>query len=383
MREIGTHSPAQEQPERGNFVADWRRRQSRAFDLERNSSARGTVPLSLWGQPLRVYANANLSIYSAQRCNARCPFCVEELRPAARGRALDAQKRVEPDDGRYFAALEQTLHALRPLAPSVSVTGGEPSIDPRLPRILRILRAHEARRRTVTTNGSGLLDQREGRRVLDWILATGVQHLNISRAHPDQEHNAQLMGYREGLCPAGLREVAAQARRGDTRVRLSCVLLRDGVRSFGAVLEYLAFAQDLGVNNVIFRQLMQLDYGSVLRNHVVAYSERKRVDMIPLLERIGRDPRFRFRRQVMGYYYYVEVWRYGDMDVVLEGADLAQLEVARRRAGGVVHELVFHPDARLASSWQCWDGVLGPPDPRRSARPADAGLPSVAARRHP
>jgi cyclic pyranopterin phosphate synthase len=72
----------------------------------------------------------------------------------------------------------------------------------------------------------------------------------------------------------------------------------------------------------------------------------------------------------MGYYYYVEVWRYGDMDVVLEGADLAQLEVARRRAGGVVHELIFHPDARLASTWQSWDGVLGPPDPRRSARPA-------------
>jgi hypothetical protein len=27
---------------------------------------------------------------------------------------------------------------------------------------------------------------------------------------------------------------------------------------------------------------------------------------------------------------------------------------------GIVHELIFHPDARLASTWQPWDGVLGP-----------------------
>jgi cyclic pyranopterin phosphate synthase len=343
------------------FVAEWRQRQSLAFDLARNSSARSTVALRLWGQRLKIYANANLSIYSAQSCNASCPFCVEELRPASRGRALSTQKHVETDDGRYFAALSQTLDALRPLAPSVSVTGGEPSIDPRLPRILRTLQTHGARRRTVTTNGSGLLEPREDRLVLDWILATGVQHLNISRAHPDQGHNARLMGYLEGLCPLGLREVVTRAKRGGTRVRLSCVLLRDGVQSFGQLLEYLAFARELGADNVIFRQLMHLDARAVRRNHVVAYSERKRVDMLPLLEQVGRDPRFQFKRQVMGYYYYVEVWRYRDMDVVFEGADLAQLDATRRHANGVLHELVFHPDARLTSTWQPWDGVLGPP----------------------
>jgi len=249
------------------------------------------------------------------------------------------------------------------------VTGGEPSRDPRLPRILRTLQAHEARRRTVTTNGSGLLERREDRLVMDWILATGVRHLNISRAHPDQEHNARLMGYREGLCRTGLQEVVARARRGGTRVRLSCVLLRDGMQSFGQMLEYLAFARDLGIDNVIFRQLMHLDQRSVRRNHVVAYSECKRADMLPLLEQISRDPRFHFQRQVMGYYYYVEVWRYRDMDVVFEGADLAQIEVARRRADRVLYELVFHPDARLASTWQSWDGVLGPP----SQEGTDAG----------
>src|SRR5262249_24582321 len=124
-----------------SFNADWRRQKSAAFELHANSTARRTVTFDLWGEPVRVYANANLSIYSAQTCNARCPFCVEELRPASRGTELASQKRIERDDRRYFTALEQVLDALRPLDPSVSVTGGEPSLDARIPAILRLLAA--------------------------------------------------------------------------------------------------------------------------------------------------------------------------------------------------------------------------------------------------
>src|SRR6185295_17468189 len=111
-----------------------RRAKSAAYDASRFDER--SVEIRPWGVPLRVYRNANLSVYSAQACNARCPFCVEELRPASRGGALVLQRGVEKDDDLYFAALEETLRELAPLGPSVSVTGGEPSKDPRLPRIL-------------------------------------------------------------------------------------------------------------------------------------------------------------------------------------------------------------------------------------------------------
>ena len=139
------------------FVAEWRRRQSAAFDLAGNSTARRELSFELFGKPVRVYANANLSIYSAQACNAKCAFCVEELRPASRGTELALQKTVERDDDVYFQNMNMVLRALKPLNPSVSVTGGEPSKDARLPGILRTLAEHGARKRTMTTNGSGLL----------------------------------------------------------------------------------------------------------------------------------------------------------------------------------------------------------------------------------
>jgi molybdenum cofactor biosynthesis enzyme MoaA len=346
-------------PARG-FVPEWRRRKCAAFDLARNASVPRTVALDLWGRQVEIYANANLSIYSGQTCNAHCRFCVEELRPASRGGNLAGQKTVEQDDDRYFAALDRVLGALRPLNPSVSVTGGEASRDPRLPRILRAIARAGCRKRTITTNGSGLLDRREGAAVLDWLARTGVAHLNLSRAHPDDDANARLMGLREPMPRRFLGQVSARARAGGIRPRLSCVLLRDGIARFEQLVDYLEFARGLGVDNVIFRQLMTTDPRSHAPNLVVRYCDRQRVALGPLLERVSGDRRFAFVRQVVGYYYYVEVWRSRGIDVVFEEADLARLETTKRRRPELIHELVFHPNARLASTWQPWDGVLGP-----------------------
>jgi GTP 3',8-cyclase len=340
------------------FVDAWRRQKCRAFDLERNSTAREIVEFELWGQPVRIYANANLSVYSAQTCNAHCRFCVEELRPLSRGGELTAQKQVERDDARYFSRLNEALCALRPLNPSVSVTGGEASKDPRLPEILSTLAAHNGRKRTLTTNGSGLLDTRGRRQLIDCITESGVKYLNISRAHPEQERNAELMILRDGLSVAQLHEVVSRARAGGTRVRLSCVLLRGEIDSLEGILRYLDFAASIGVDNVIFRQLMMTDARTVQRNSVVQYSDSHRVQLESLLDQISVDARFSFQRQIVGYYYYVEVWRHANIDVVFEEADLAQLENTKRSDPGVIHELIFHPNGELASTWQPWDGLL-------------------------
>jgi len=346
------------------FVDKWRRDKSRAFEVHATSTAGHTTRVDFWGDVRRVYANANLSVYSGQRCNARCAFCVEELRPASRGVELTRQKTVEADDGRYFASLDRALDAVqRTLRPSVSVTGGEPSKDPRLPRILRTLAARGARKRTVTTNGSGLLDAREGQRVVDWIAETAVAHLNVSRAHPDQDRNARLMGYADGPGLQQMRDIVTAARAGGVRVRLSCVLVAGAIDSLEGVLRYVDFARSIGVDNVIFRQLMKTDARTVAPNFVVRFSDRTRVALEPLLDRISADARFAFVRQIVGYYYYVEVWRFEGVDVVFEEADLAGLEDAKRRDPGLVHELVLHPDGRLASTWQPWDDVLGQVEP--------------------
>jgi molybdenum cofactor biosynthesis enzyme MoaA len=343
------------------FRSTWRRDKYRAFDVFENSTARGVVKFDLWGQPVTVYANANFSIYSAQPCNAACRFCVEELRPASRGTLLAVQRVVERDEVRYFDALDQTLDALRPLSPSISITGGEPSNDRRLPRILARVAGQPAPRKTLTTNGSGLLESR----LIDRVCEAGLDHLNVSVAHPERERNAALMRLPSALSQAQLAEVVRLAKSAGTRVRLSCVLLREAIHSLPTIIEYLDFAQSIGVDNVIFRQLMQTDSATHVANSVVNFSNDQRVLLEPILEDISEDARFTFVRQIVGYYYYVEVWRYSGVDVVFEEANLAQIEVVKTRDRYLIHELIFHPNAKLASTWQPWDGVLGPPPQSR------------------
>jgi molybdenum cofactor biosynthesis enzyme MoaA len=366
------------------------------FDPWRDSTAGRFVDLELWGEHRHVYANANLSIYSGQACNGGCGFCVEKLRPAARGVELASQKTVEADDARYFSALDEVLDALRPLGPSVSLTGGEPSLDSRLPRLLRTLQDRGMRKRTMTTNGSGLLDVREGRTVVDWVTATGVRHLNLSRALPADADNARLMQLDRAPDRAALAEIVARAVRGGTRPRLSCVLLRDGIADLDGVLEYLANAESLGVDNVVFRQLMTTEKrgpGSGVRGpapthpaaddhrplrsqteEVVGYSDAQRVLLRPLLAQLRGRRDFSLQTRVRGYYYEVEVWRWRGIDVVLEEASLAWLAASRQLWPELVFELVFHPSAVLCSTWQPWDGMLGPPPTHRGVRGPGSGV---------
>ena len=116
--------------------------------------------------------------------------------------------------------------------------------------------------------------------------------------------------------------------------------------------------------------LMHYAADTVQPNYVTRYSDGWRAPMAPILEAIRPSeptatghPRFTFVRQVLGYYYAVEVYRYdgprGPMNVCIEGADLADIERDRRRRDDpVIHELVFHPDASLCSTWQPWDGRI-------------------------
>ncbi|NVB43805.1 radical SAM protein, partial [Pseudenhygromyxa sp. WMMC2535] len=132
---------------------------------------------------------------------------MEELRPASRGRALEQQRSVEPTDERYFAALDASLAALRPLAPTISDHRRRAQQGPPTPADPRARRRFPSKRRSLTTNASGLLDHRAGARIIDHVVAGGVEHLNISRAHPSHERNASLMVFRDGLSVAQLREV--------------------------------------------------------------------------------------------------------------------------------------------------------------------------------
>ena len=77
-----------------------------------------------------------------------------------------------------------------------------------------------------------LLDVVEGRTVAEWIAATGVSHLNVSRAHVQDETSAALMRLGEAALPrVDLRDALARVSASAPSSASSRTRSRAAVRS--------------------------------------------------------------------------------------------------------------------------------------------------------
>lgn len=311
----------------------------------------------------RVYSNINFSIFTDEYCNADCRFCVAQLR--YENRKQQFCKKVA-DDETYFRKLEAAMQNIRPLNPTVSITGGEPTRSHRLWRILKLIDKYGFRKRTFTTNGSALLwavPAAGGKTVLQLLIDHDFKHLNISKAHYDDGLNQQIMRYKnpaEAFTNTELKKVVKIAQENDLRPRMSCILLKKGVGSLEAMIRYMNFYQKIGVDNIIFRELMDFDHKKMINEEKMAFCDYNRVKLMDLWKRVDKDSRFTPVRSLRGYYYYVEVYKYQGIDMVTESANLVKLYDEKAKDPNNVYEVIFHPSSTLNGSWVESEDILIP-----------------------
>lgn len=309
------------------------------------------------GTRKKVYSNVNLSIFTDDYCNANCKFCVAQLRFENKGKMYN-KGRISSDD-EYFRRLEYVLDYIRPLNPSVSITGGEPTKSRRLIPILELVEKYGYRKRTLTTNGSGLLDVIDGKTILQHITDNHFQHLNISKAHFDEDINRKIMQYERGYCSnEDIARIAAFAKAHNLRPRMSCLLLKEGIHDKEGMIEYLNAFRSLGIDNVIFRESMDYDEDNMLNREKMAYLKANKVRLNDIWRTMDGDSRFTPIRQLLGYYYYVEVYKFQDVDMVSESANLVKLYEQKEKARDTVFEMIFHPNGNLNGSWVDDEDIL-------------------------
>lgn len=317
-----------------------------------------TKSFSFGGKEKSVYENANLSIFVNESCNADCKFCVDQLRYEGKGKTF-VKGRIA-DDEEYFARLEEVLNTLRPLNTSISITGGEPTKSKRLPRILQLVAKYNFRKRVITTNGSGLLDKIAGKRVIDHIVENGFRHLNISKTHYIEKINAEVMQYDNSyFTNEQMAEVVRVALSGNVRPRLSCLLLKSGIHDVDGMMRYMDFFGAMGVDNIIFRETMDYDVTAMLNLPKMRFLDENKVTLNDVWRNIDLMPEvFEPIVQVLGYYYYCEVYKYKGIDMVTESANLAAIDPQKAKNPNMVFEMVFHPNGNLNGSWMEEEDVL-------------------------
>jgi molybdenum cofactor biosynthesis enzyme MoaA len=330
-----------------------REQRQELYDIESHS----LLPFDFESKHKNVYSNVNLSIFVDDYCNANCKFCVAQLR--YENRSLMYKKFKLQDDCEYFNRLDYVLNYLKPLNPSVSLTGGEPTKSKRLPEILRLINKYNYRKRTLTTNGSGLLDVLDNKLVIQHIIDNNFSHLNISKAHFDEEINNSIMRYDVGQFSNDmLKTIIAYSKTNNLRPRMSCVLLKNGISNLNDMISYMEFYQKLGIDNIIFRELMDYDINTMSNKTTIEYCIENKVKLNDIWSKIDNDKRFVPIRNLLGYYYYVEVYKYQNIDMCSEGANLVKLYDEKEKHEDIVYEMVFHPNGNLNGSWVDNEDVL-------------------------
>ena len=128
-------------------------------------------------------------------------------------------------------------------------------------------------------------------------------------------------------------------------------------------MRYIDFGMNLGADNIIFRQLMKFEEEKVTPGRIPNFCKDEEVSLEPIWDAFDNDNRFNFYHQVLGYYYYVEVRRFNNVNVVSEAADLrminAQLSKYKDMFGkSTAFEMVFHPNGNLCAGWHEHEQVM-------------------------
>lgn len=330
-------------------------RYTRQKDFDIND--KNLIDFEFDGKKRKVYSNCNLSIFVDDYCNADCKFCVAQLRYENISKAY-LKPKIE-DDLEYYKRLDEVLTKIEPLNVSVSITGGEPTLSKRFIKILELIDKHNMRKRTITTNGSALLNYVDGKRIIDHLIDRKFDHLNISKTHYDEEINKKIMRYKKGYCSnSDLEKIIPYALSKGLRPRLSCLLLKDGIKSVDDISKYIEFYEKMGVDNIIFRELMDYDENTMCNLEKMDYNVRNKVRLNDIWKDIDKDSRFKPYKNLLGYYYYVEMYYYNSVVVCSESADLKQQTKEKNKHDDIVYEMVFHPNGNLNGSWVDNEDIL-------------------------
>lgn len=234
-----------------------------------------------------------------------------------------------------------------------------PTKSHRLYKILEIIEKLKMRKRTITTNGSGLFDLYNGKNLLQYLIDNNFQHLNISKAHFDEDTNQSIMNFDKDYCSNEmLAKIIPYAKKYNLRPRLSCLLLKDGIHDIESMMDFMDFYKKYGIDNVIFRELMDYDKEKMINKEKMDYCTKNKIKLNKIWSDIDNNKLFSPIKNILGYYYYVEIYKYHNIIMCSESANINKLYIEKQKNPDNVYEMIFHPNGNLNGSWVDDEDIL-------------------------
>jgi hypothetical protein len=208
------------------------------------------------------------------------------------------------------------------------------------------------------SNGTGLGDPS----LLEALQRVRLSRIEMSRHSLDNAKNNAIMRFRNGVAVKETLQFEANIELAlrFVPVKLVCVLQKGGVEVLEDVVSYLDWADQHGVDTVVFRELSRL-HDLYKPNATAKYVESSRVAIEPLVDHARNDGRFTLQQVTNGYYYWnvMFAWRSSSgrqISAIFETSDY--LLMKKLHLSDVVYKLVFHANGNLCSDWDPNTGLL-------------------------
>ncbi len=218
---------------------------------------------------MKIDKGFNLYVDVTAACNAACPFCI-------------APTIGRTNEGDFLQGLRWALDFTQQNYGSVQVTGGEPTLSARLPRVIREIRERMFHRVVLNTNGTGIKDPSL---VID-LQASGFTHVNLSRHHYRERENQEIMQFHrasDASVDAFIRSVELVCQSGMVP-RINCNLLRGYIDSIEEIGYFAIWCEEIGVRKVAFSETFHLDMYDHQLPIQKGYAESKAFPLGPLVK---------------------------------------------------------------------------------------------------
>lgn len=281
--------------------------------LESNEKLYDT-PVTLFGKPWRImddYWMKHVHIKITDRCNAKCPFCIEKD-----SHIKEDPVKLQVNLRRLISELNEQGHLA-----TVSITGGEPSLSPIAGNVIDFLKGNYKVFLNINTNFSKAIDSKLDP---DWV--------NISR------HTVGADGY-TGI---GALDLDMLDRYRDThkntKIRLQCVLHQNGLQNIDEIKDYIDHYNG-HIDDLSFRRLINV------------------TDNAPTDDLFQKLKHFlynhaRLVEQVLKDYYVYETWNYKGLNITLSHSNMKLLhDLEGSEDDKILREIVVHPDGLVSGSW--------------------------------
>ncbi len=292
--------------------------------------------VEICGKRYLAHPNINLYYDMCSGCNCSCDFCIAKV-------GFNRGFAPRPDSARL---LECAIDSVKHLNPSVQVVGGEPTaFGKELTDVICAINTINPSKPVLGTNGYGLKEN-----LLNKVVKSRFEHINISRHHYNDSANAKIM---HGGVDSNVIANACSELFG--RVRVQCNFIGGGIDTYEEVSQFIAYAYHrLNVRTVAFAQLTPLPRDSFYNQDIIDYIESQQVDIDSILDVVEVDDRFEFEKYRGGLACYYEVWRFTGYDepmtILFKYSDNKWLEKADDDPV-LLPDLVLHVDGTLSGSW--------------------------------